>query len=155
MAKNNTEITKPLEFKQEKVVKNIQKDVGDSASLRLAKTNPNDECYTSMQAIIDELQHYSRHLKNKKIICPCDWDIVEGEEVYSINISFKEDVAQGETNTIPEQITIFNANVPYNIESQIVDENEIKEFFEKRLKCNFIRTLVQNAKKWKINCFYI
>ena len=134
-----------IEFKQEKVVKNINKKTGDSTSMREAKLNPNDECYTSMQDIIDELHHYKDRFAGKRIICPCDWDILDDEEVYSIRIDYAEGEEHGHINPKPE-ITLFDLD---NSQKKI-PKSEVEEFIRKRIKCNFIRTFADNAKKWGI-----
>ena len=73
--------------KQEKVLKLIKQESGKTTPLG---TIPNDECYTSMQDILNELSQWSHKFENKNIICPCDWDIVDDEDdIYSLipNIS--------------------------------------------------------------------
>ena len=40
--------------------------------LKAANKNKNDEFYTQLYDIENELKHYSQHLKNKIILCNCD-----------------------------------------------------------------------------------
>ena len=53
-------------------------------------TKPNDECYTSMKDILDELSKWGTlgKFKGKRIVCPCDWDISSDSDVYQINIEY-------------------------------------------------------------------
>ena len=72
--------------KQDKVLKLINRECGKTTPLG---TVPNDECYTSMQDILNELSQWSDKFENKNIICPCDWDIVDDEDnIYSLKIDF-------------------------------------------------------------------
>jgi len=139
-----------IEFKQTKVIKNIKKDSGGgSDGLRNAKTNPNDECYTSMDTILTELYHYQKHFKNKKIICPCDWDICEDENVYSIRIDFDKNIHLHTNCHLPE-VTLFNFD-DKNIQNQrILQADEIENYLNKKVKCNFVRTLFSLGKEWGI-----
>lgn len=43
-----------------------------NANLHAAKSAKNDEFYTRIEDIENELQHYARHLKNKVVFCNCD-----------------------------------------------------------------------------------
>ncbi len=140
--------------KQKKVIKKIKYDSGQTTPLG---TKPNDECYTSMQDIINELSLWSKKFEGKNIICPCDWDILEdGEEhidVYSIRIEFDEGDIVGHTNVVKSvSYTIFDFIEEDNltIKTIKVSKDEIDGFLRNRLKCNFIRTFVDNAKEWKI-----
>lgn len=41
-------------------------------SLHAAKATKQDEFYTQLSDIEKELRHYTRHLKNKPVLCNCD-----------------------------------------------------------------------------------
>src|SRR3954463_14858725 len=41
-------------------------------SLHAAKTSKQDECYTQLSDIEKELRHYTKHFKNKTVLCNCD-----------------------------------------------------------------------------------
>ena len=43
-------------------------------SLNKARSAKNDEFYTLYDTISNELRHYEKQLRGKRIICPCDWD---------------------------------------------------------------------------------
>ena len=75
--------------KQNKILNKINFNVGNTSKVpQKAKKNPNDEFYTSLQDIMNELSHYGEHLRGKDVICPCDWDIFADEDVFSIRIDF-------------------------------------------------------------------
>lgn len=76
---------------QEKQVSKIQNNTyGTYETLHSAKKNPNDEFYTSLQDIHNELKLWGDKLRGKHIICPCDCDIFEGDEVYAFRITFSD-----------------------------------------------------------------
>lgn len=54
-----------------KIIK-INIDVINNANLHRAKRNKNDEFYTKLSDIENELQYYKHHFKGKKIYCNCD-----------------------------------------------------------------------------------
>jgi len=41
-------------------------------SLHAAKATKQDEFYTQLSDIEKELRHYTKHFKNKKVLCNCD-----------------------------------------------------------------------------------
>ena len=41
-------------------------------SLRAAKATKQDEFYTQLSDIEKELKHYTKHFKNKDVLCNCD-----------------------------------------------------------------------------------
>lgn len=45
---------------------------GLNKSLHSAKTNKNDEFYTKLSDIENEVKHYKKHFKNKVVLCNCD-----------------------------------------------------------------------------------
>lgn len=140
--------------KQEKVINKINYCSGQTTPLG---TKPNDECYTSMQDIINELAHWREKFAGKNIICPCDWDILDDSDseknVYSLKIDFTEEGILGHINTVKSiQYTLFDFD---NGERKInkivrVTKNEIEYFLKERVKCNFIRTFVEKAEEWRI-----
>jgi hypothetical protein len=137
--------------KQKKIINKIKYDSGQTTPLG---TKPNDECYTSMQDIINELSLWKDKFRNKNIICPCDWDILDEEEglnVYSIKINFENDSIVGHTNVIQSvSYTLFDLEDSNKMQIVKVGEKEIDSFLRDRLKCNFVRTFVENANEWGI-----
>lgn len=120
-----------------------------SERLNKLRTQPNDECYTSLAEIYNELQHYSKHFKGKNIICPCDWDILD-DGITSIKIEFDEN----------GQATIYKncAKKEYNLITMceedtsdlITDKNAINDFLRKRIKSNFVQFFLTNGGKMGI-----
>ena len=86
--------------KQDKVLKKIQHSI-DSGKTTPKGTKPNDECYTSMQDILNELSYWGAlgKFQGKNIICPCDWDIVEDNNVYSITITYTDEGIDARSKT--------------------------------------------------------
>ena len=60
-----------------------------NANLNKAKAAKNDEFYTRMNEIEDEMKHYKRHFKNKIIYCNCD-DPRESKFYQHFKQKFKE-----------------------------------------------------------------
>ena len=77
--------------KQTKVLNKIKNSLKHGNEGQLG-TKKNDECYTDMQDILNELSQWAAldKFKGKNIICPCDWDIVGNENIYSITIKYKD-----------------------------------------------------------------
>jgi len=134
--------------KQQKVIKKINYESGQTTPLG---TEPNDECYTSMQDIVNELAHYGYDgkFKGKNIICPCDWDILGDEEVYSLRVDFDEDI-HAHTNTVQTVSYESLESISQKLKSIKVDKKRIDDFLKNRTKCNFLRTLIENANAWGI-----
>jgi len=134
--------------KQQKVIKKIKYESGQTTPLG---TKPNDECYTSMQDIVNELTHYGQagKFKGKNIICPCDWDILENEEVYSLRVDFDEDI-HAHTNTVQTVSYESLESISQKLKSIKVDKEKIGDFLRNRTKCNFLRTLIEHADIWGI-----
>ena len=74
--------------KQDKVLKKIKNSLESGQANTALGVKNNDECYTDMQDILNELSQWAAldKFKGKNIICPCDWDIVGNENIYSITI---------------------------------------------------------------------
>ena len=60
--------------------------MSDKKNLDLAKLKADDEFYTSFADIVTELSHWIGKLKDKKIICPCDF--IPTKKISSITIDF-------------------------------------------------------------------
>jgi hypothetical protein len=139
--------------KQNKIINKIKYKSGQKTPLG---TKPNDECYTSMQDIINELSKWKDKFEGKNIICPCDWDILDSADetkgVYSIKIDFNEGEMHGHTNVVKSvSYTLFDfEDNSKNKQIVKVSKNEIEEFLRERVKCNFVRTFIENAGSWKI-----
>lgn len=153
-------------MKQQKVLKSIERTKHKGTSQNLGKKN-NDECYTPADAILKELSRWAAlgKFRGKSIICPCDWDIAEGSDIYSITIKFKESGHTLETNSCYAAVEsvkyeyysdrlsfdLFNeeAEKP-KMESRELAEGEIEDFLRDKLTCNFLRVLTQYGREWGI-----
>ncbi len=141
--------------KQDKVIKKI-KGLGTGSKLNLG-TKQNDECYTDMNDIVTELSHYAEagRFKGKNIICPCDWDITDDEEIYSITITYKDLDVEVISNNIYKAVKsvyydLWSDDSVSTITRIELKEDEIEDFLANKLTCNFLRTLTQNARVWGI-----
>src|SRR5574344_1751062 len=138
--------------KQQKVLNKIQHSINCGQTTPLG-TKPNDECYTSMQDILNEMAYWAGlgKFQGKNIICPCDWDIVEGEDIYSIKITYNDmdvDVVGNDVKKIEVEYNLWDEE---NNQTTIqLKEDEIDNFLKNKLTCNFIRTFTQNARVWGI-----
>ena len=65
-----------MKYCKEDIVKKIKNSLKHGNEGQLG-TKKNDECYTDMQDILNELSQWAAldKFKGKNIICPCDWDI--------------------------------------------------------------------------------
>ena len=143
--------------KQQKVLNKIKYST-DSGHTTPLGTKPNDECYTSMKDILAELSQWAAlgKFQGKNIICPCDWDIVEGEDIYSITIEYDPDFKVTGNNVIQAvkhvQVGLFDHFLEGEtvLRSVEISEVEVENFLRNKLTCNFVRTLTQNARAWGI-----
>lgn len=142
--------------KQEKVLNKIKNSLkhGNEGQLGIKK---NDECYTDMQDILNELAQWAAldKFRGKNIICPCDWDIVTGENIYSITITYKESGVEVFGNRAYKTVESVQYDLWSDDDTPVVTritlkEEEIEDFLRDKLKCNFVRTLTQNARAWGI-----
>lgn len=139
--------------KQDKVLKNIHKKV----SATTLGTKKNDECYTSMQDILNELAYWADlgKFNSKNIICPCDWDITDDENIYGITIIYKDEGVEVFGNNVYKAVKTVTLDLWSDEEIPTVTkielkEEEIEDFLREKLTCNFIRVLTQNARAWGI-----
>lgn len=143
--------------KQNKIVNAIKRTTNSGQTTPVG-TKPNDECYTGMQDISEELSYWADKNKfvGKRIICPCDWDIVEGEDIYSITIEYDPKFKVTGNNAFQTvkfvKLSLFDC---FEDDKQVMKEiqlkeDEVEDFLRNKLTCNFVRTLSQNARKWGI-----
>ncbi len=143
--------------KQEKVLTKIKNSLKHGNEGQLG-TKKNDECYTDMRDIVNELSQWAAlgKFKGKKIICPCDWDVVKDEPIYSITITYKEPGVEVIGNNVykavksVEYVRLFDFEGETTEEHIALAEDEIEDFLRDKLTCNFIRTFTQNARAWGI-----
>jgi hypothetical protein len=143
--------------KQDKVLKKI-KSVGNTGSGLNLGTKKNDECYTDMQDIINELSQWAEldKFRGKNIVCPCDWDITDDETIYSIKIEYKDPGVEVTGNSVYKAVKSVQYDLwqgegdDTTVTTINLAEDEIEDFLRDKLTCNFIRTLTQNARAWGI-----
>jgi hypothetical protein len=142
--------------KQTKVLNKIKNSLKHGNEGQLG-TKKNDECYTSMNDILTELSQWAEldKFRGKNIVCPCDWDIVGNENIYSITITYKEEgvevVGNGAYKTVESvQYDLWSDDDTPVVTRITLKEEEIEDFLRDKLTCNFVRTLTQNARRWGI-----
>lgn len=146
--------------KQDKVLNKINNSLKHGNEGQLG-TKKNDECYTSMQDIINEMTYWANlgKFQGKNIICPCDWDIVNGEDIYGIKIEYKENCVETNVFKTIKSVVIKKYNELFETEEEAdtiklveyeLKEDEIEDFLRNKLTCNFLRTFTQNARRWGI-----
>lgn len=141
-------------MKQQKVLNKIKRSIESGQKTPLG-TKPNDECYTSQQDILNEMGYWANlgKFKGKRIICPCDWDIVKGEEIYSITITYNDEdveVVGNNVHRLPKVVVDLWSQEEDKFVSMDLKEDEIDDFLKNKLTCNFIRTFTQKARAWGI-----
>lgn len=143
--------------KQQKILTKIALCQAHGNGGTLGKKN-NDECYTSMKTINDELSRWGAlgKFKDKRIICPCDWDIFADSDVYSITIEYEPEF-KATGNSVYENVKVeiglfdsFDDEKKTVLKKIELKEDEVEEFLRDKLTCNFIRTFTQNARVWGI-----
>ena len=143
-------------MKEQKIVNKLNKIVSNQATLHQKN---NDECYTSRQDIAAELDKWAvlGKFEGKHIICPCDWNILEDIDCFSITLDFENGfkiptVFENKFYRMPKiYYTIFdlletdNKKVVQHIVT--VPEKEVDEFLRNKVKNNFLRELISIAKE--------
>ena len=142
--------------KQTKVLNKIKNSLKHGNEGQLG-TKKNDECYTDMQDILNELSQWAAldKFKGKNIICPCDWDIVGNESIYSITIKYKDSGVEVFGNSAYKAVESVQYDLWSDDDTPVITritlkEEEIEDFLRDKLTCNFVRTLTQNARAWGI-----
>lgn len=142
--------------KQTKVLNKIKNSLKHGNEGQLG-TKKNDECYTDMQDILNELSQWAAldKFKGKNIICPCDWDIVGNENIYSITIKYKDSGVEVFSNSAYKAVESVQYDLWSDDDTPVITritlkEEEIEDFLRDKLTCNFVRTLTQNARRWGI-----
>ena len=143
--------------KQDKVLKKIKNSLESGQANTALGVKKNDECYTDMQDILNELSQWAAldKFKGKNIICPCDWDIVGNENIYSITIKYKDSGVEVFGNSAYKAVESVQYDLWSDDDTPVITritlkEEEIEDFLRNKLTCNFVRTLTQNARAWGI-----
>ena len=147
--------------KQNKVLNRINRAIESGQTTPLG-TKPNDECYTDMVDIIQELNYWGElgKFKGKNIICPCDWDIDPDNDIYGCYIEFTSEnngtfnafdtVKDVQLQKFNLSSLIFDDSTKVNDNYTTISPDNVEDFLRNKLTCNFVRTLSQNAKRWGI-----
>ncbi len=149
-------------MKQDKIVNKINAKSGTSENLAIAKKAKYDEFYTPQDDINNELRHWKHKFNGKRIICPCDWDVLKDEDVYSVTIEFAEEhitptYILNRVNVVKVKhfeyalnlIDEINESKPI-IKEEIVSGDKARELLKTRVTCNFVKYLLGIANECKI-----
>jgi hypothetical protein len=142
-------------MKQDKHIKLINKASGTSENLAVAKKAKFDEFYTPYDDIAAELNHYKGKFYGKRIICPCDWDVLKDEDVFSVTVEFGEH-AITPTWTVNKVSRVIVRHVlgDFDLNPTIVEEvitgDYAKDLLRDRVKCHFMKYLLSIANECKI-----
>ena len=149
-------------MKQEAHKKLINAKSGTADAARLAQKVRFDEFYTPQDDIKNELNHYKAKFYGKRIICPCDWDVLKDEDVYSVTIEFAEEpitptyilnrVSVVKVKHFEYALNLINEiNGPKPvIKEEIVSGDKARELLKTRVTCNFVKYLSGIANEFKI-----
>lgn len=95
------------------------------SSLSNARKNKNDEFYTQLSDIENELKYYKKHFNNKTVFCNCD-DPYESEffKYFAINfniLGLKKLIATCyfDSPIMGEQLSLFDSNIDSNVENEL------------------------------------
>ena len=104
--------------------------MASNAALNKANKEKNDEFYTQLADIEEELKHYKKHFVGKTVLCNCD-DPYESNffKYFAMNFNYlglKKLVATcyDSSPVVGEQLSLFPDKHPYMIEiTEVIDEN--------------------------------
>lgn len=102
-----------------------------------AKSRKDDEYYTLYDDISNELPLYKDQFRNKRVICPCDWD-----ESFEEQIVYSDGSESFSNDLFSDRNFVKDINI-----------DETKKSFEKKIdliNCNFVRFLVAHAEDYGI-----
>jgi hypothetical protein len=149
-------------MKQERHSTLINRDTGNSDNLVAAKKKKFDEFYTPLSDVKAELNHYKHRFKGKNIICPCDWDVLKDEDVYSVTIEFDTRTLGNTTYTINKvkrvKLQHFNyqdiglsvADPEPIVTEEVITGEEAQRLLGERVTCNFVKYLLGIAGECQI-----
>lgn len=129
---------------------------GTAEAARKAQKAKYDEFYTPLDDIRAELNHYKNKFTGKRIICPCDWDVLADEDVYSVTIEFgEESLAPMWTVNKVQRVKLTHLVFPEfdvspKLEEEIITGEQARLLLRDRVTCNFIKYLLSVANECKI-----
>lgn len=150
MSMNTVEFTKK-QLKGRKIADDRYQDLMNAKKLK------DDEWYTDYHLIAQELdmwkEKYPEVFKGKRIICPCDWDILDSDNCYSMTVTFEKNEPLDPTDKkynikklrwTANRVKKISYSLWENDEmvEKILTDEEARAFVQQRLKCNFFRYLI-------------
>jgi len=114
--------------------------MSDKTNLDLAKLKADDEFYTSFADIVNELSHWTDKLRDKNIICPCDFKPTSN--ISSITIEFNS--AKYFINTVKKpQQDYYDLFAEFNITDcgKEISESQLRNILADQEVVNFINYL--------------
>ncbi len=138
--------------KQTKIINKIKYKSGQTTPLG---TKKNDEFYTSLQTITEELSNYNKELFcNFSGLSPFDWDLFdEFPEIHGLTLTFNK-------NGGVDECFLYKGNLQN--EPELMDESAIFKYNKAENKfeingkilsgprCNFLKAVITFAPEWKI-----
>ena len=116
--------------------------MSDKKNLDLAKLKADDEFYTSFADIVAELSHWTNKLKDKNIICPCDFSPTP--KISSITIDFSKNSFYINSIKTKQNEGIYYSLFPeFNIQApqKEISESQLREILANQEVVNFINYL--------------
>ena len=89
--------------------------MGTNKDLSAAKKAKNDEFYTQLADIENELKHYKKHFKGKTVLCNCD-DPLESNFVKYFSLNFEHLGLKKLIATHYKESNLFSQEAPYKLE---------------------------------------
>ena len=113
--------------------------------LRNARTEKNDEFYTPLPFIEEELSRWKDKLNGKKIICPCD--LSPFENITSLTFMYDGNGVICKLNAIAKKLTLWDDEAA----AESISTEDAESIISKDIKGNFVRYLCSIAKEVGIN----
>ena len=143
-------------MKQKKIVNKITFGCGNTVDImKNAQKEKDDEFYTPLQPIVNELSHWGNKLTGKHIICPCDWDVLTDQDVFSIRAEFSK---KREKNKFSRTYYINKVeHISYSLwddnedrlsSPTIIDGDDADELIKDRVTCNFFKFLCELGEEY-------
>lgn len=107
-----------------------------NGDLMIAQKKRNDEYFTLYEDIAYEVPKYKQQLKGKRIICPCDWDESQDEQIVYCNGKYINPIESEEPMGTLREIDI-------NKSQKIIKNINL-------VKCNFVKFLIAHAEDYQI-----
>lgn len=113
--------------------------MSNKLNLAKAKQIKDDEFYTSLFDIMQELNRWQNKFAGKDIILPCDWQILD-DKISSIMITFNPTrcfINTAKVKSVEQEFDLFKEFSTDDVYKE-VSETVLRGLLEKRITCNFI-----------------